>query len=161
MSDPKNFDEFYNGDRAFILGGGTFHWRPIHWREWGELLDKQSAEEYAESKARKERIDALMAANPNMEAIDAEYEIDEQIDQENTTVESFEKVINRICEYLEPEEIKVFKETVNDKSKRISVQMLNGLMVWLQGVQTPDRPTETPLPSSSSPGSTGATSPAA
>ena len=161
MSDPQNFDEFYNGNNAFIIGGGTFHWRPIHWREWGELLDKQSAEAYEESKARKDRIEALMAANPDMDAIDAEYEIDEQIDQENTTVESFERVIERICVYLVPEEIADFKAVANDKSKKISVQMLNGLMVWLQGVQTPDRPTETLSLSSSSPGSTGATSPAA
>jgi hypothetical protein len=158
-SNPQNFDEFYNGNRAFIIGGGTFHWRPIHWREWGEILDTRAAQQYADEAKRKERIAALVATGKG--EFDAELEVDEQIDQEETTVESFEEVIERICVYLVPEDIASFKSVANDKSKNISVAMLHGLMVWLQGVQTPDRPTETLSPSSSSPGTTGATSPVA
>lgn len=159
MSDPENFDQFYNGNRAFILGGQTFHWRPIHWREWGEILDRRAAEQYAADAKRKERIQALV--EKGMSDFDAELQVDEEIDQEETTVESFERVIERICVYLVPEDITGFRSVVNDASKNISVAMLHGLMVWLQGVQTPDRPTETPSLSSSSPGTTGATSPAA
>lgn len=156
---PENFDEFYNGNRAFIIGGQTFHWRPIHWREWGEILDSRAAEQYAEEKNRKDRVAALVAGG--MQELDAEIQIDEEDDRAESTVESFEKVIDRIAVYLEPNEIESFKAVANDASKSISVAMLHGLMIWLQGVQTPDRPTETPSLSSSSPGSTGATSPAA
>ena len=159
MSDPKNFDEFYNGNRAFIIGGQTFHWRPIHWREWGELLDRRAAEQVEEERDRRERIAALVKAGKP--EIVAEDEVDEQIELEQTTVQSFERVIDRICAYLEPSEGDNFKAVANDKSKNISIAMLHDLMIWLQGVQTPDRPTETPSPSSSSPGTTGVTSPAA
>ena len=85
MSDPKNFDEFYNGNRAFIIGGQTFHWRPIHWREWGELLDRRAAEQVEEERDRRERIAALVKAGKP--EIVAEDEVDEQIELEQTTVQ--------------------------------------------------------------------------
>lgn len=156
MADPRNFDEFYNGDRAFIMGGQTFHWRPLHWREWGELIDRRAAEEVAEQKEREEKIEALMA-NGKKSRVEAE----EEVDDATTLVESFQTVIERITVYLEPDEVTGFRTVLDDQEKRISIAQLNALMVWLQEVQTPDRPTETLSSSSSGPGTQGAISPAA
>jgi hypothetical protein len=152
---PQNFDEFYNGNRAFIIGGGTFHWRPLHWREWGELLDARAEEEARQQKERQDKIDALIE-----KGID-QYEAEDTVDDEGTVVESFEKVITRICVYLEPEEETAFMAVVNDRTKSISLAQMNALMLWLQERQTPDRPTEALSSSSSGPGTQGATSPAA
>ena len=155
LSDPQNFDEFYNGDRAFILGGQTHHWRPMHWREWGEIIDRRAADEAAEAVERDAKIAALVKeGKPQDEAEDI-------VDDEGTLVESFENVVDRIVVYLEPGDIPGFRAVLEDRDKRISVAQLQALMVWLQGVQTPDRPMETLSSSSSGPGTQGATSPAA
>jgi hypothetical protein len=155
LSDPQNFDEFYNGDRAFILGGQTFHWRPLHWREWGEIIDRRAAQEAAEQEERKAKIAALVEGGT------PPFEAEEKVDDEKLLVESFEEVIERIVAYLEPDDVGGFKAVLEDRDKHISIAQLNALMVWLQGVQTPDRPTETLSSSSSGPGTQGATSPVA
>lgn len=157
MADPQNFDELYNGNRAFILGGETFHWEPVHWREWGEVIDARVAEE--EEKEARLRAEVERLINEGLEATVAE-ERAEEIDT-TTLVETYEKVVERCLIYIVDDEAERFAATVNDPAKRISVAQLNALAVWLQEVQTPDRPTTTPAASSPGPGSTGATSPAA
>lgn len=151
----KNFDTFYNGDNSFILGGATWHWRPLHWREWGETIDARVAEEEVLAERRRARIDELIAEGKTRDEAELEVSDDE------TLVESFEDVIDRIAVYLEPSEVDSFKSVLNDREKRITIAQLQALMVWLQEVQTPDRPTNTPAPSSPGPGTPGAISPAA
>lgn len=155
MADPRNFDETYNGQRSFVIGGQTFHWRPLHWREWGGILDADAAREAAEEKEREKKIAALVK-----KGID-QFEAEDQVDEQKTTIEAFERLVDRCAIYLEPAEIESFKAILNDQTKQISYAMVTDLLVWLQGVQTPDRPTETPTPSSSGPGTSGATSPGA
>lgn len=160
MSDPQNFDEFYNGNRAFIIGGQTFHWRPLHWREWGELIDRRVADEQREEEEREKKIAALMKkkGNEEMSRLEASIVVDEE--DEATVVETFEKLVDRAITYLVPNETESFKATMNDKDSGVSYAMLNSLMTWLQEVQAPDRPTEALSSSSSGPGTVGATSPA-
>ena len=158
MSDPQNFDEFYNGNRAFIIGGQTFHWRPIHWREWGELIDSRVADELREEEEREKKIDALVKKT-KVSRDEAIAKVDAE--DEGTVVESFERLVDRAVRYLEPKETESFKATLNDKDSGVSYAMLNALMTWLQEVQVPDRPTEALSSSSSGPGTAGATSPAA
>lgn len=153
MSEPENFDEFYNGNRAFILGGQTFHWRPLHWREWGELIDARAAEE-------EEREKQLRGAEEKLKA-EGKDEALALLEDDETLVENFEKVIARCQVYVEQNESESFKAVINDPEKRITIAQMNALMVWLQEVQTPDRPTDMPSPSSPGPGRKGATSPAA
>ena len=155
MAEPQNFDEFYNGNRAFILGGQTYHWVPVHWREWGELIDTRAAEEEERNRLRQEKVEKLKAEGKAVEALDLE------LDDGETLVENFEKVVERCLVYVDPSESESFTATVNDPEKRITIAQLNGLMGWLQEVQTPDRPTSTPPASSPGPGRAGATSPAA
>lgn len=155
MSESRNFDEFYNGNREFTIGGQTFHWRPIHWRAWGELIDRRVAEEAKEAATRKAKIDKLVKAGKT------QVEAEDIVEAEETVVENYEQLVERIVVYLEPNEVEGFKIVVEDRGKNISIAQLSEIMVWLQEVQTPDRPTVTPVTSSPSPGPTGATSPAA
>jgi hypothetical protein len=158
MAEPENFDALYNGNRAFILGGITFHWEPVHWREWGDVIDARVAEEEEKEKRRKVEMERLVAEG--MEATEAEVQADENID-DSTLVQTYERVIDRCLVYVANGEAESFKAVINDPEKRISVAQLNALAVWLQEVQTPDRPTTTPSASSPGAGSTGAISPAA
>lgn len=158
MADPQNFDELYNGNRAFIVGGETFHWEPVHWREWGGVIDARVAEEEEKEARLRAEVDRLIAEG--VDAVEAETRADETVD-DSTLVETYEKVIDRCLIYVIDDEAERFKATMNDPAKKISVAQLNALAVWLQEVQTPDRPTTTPAASSPGAGSTGATSPAA
>jgi hypothetical protein len=155
VTDPRNFDEFYNGQRAFILGGQTLHWRPLHWREWGKINDKRIADAIAEEAEHKKKLDKLVKSGKT------ELEAEEIIETEETVEENFEKLVERCMIYLEQEDIKVFRTVVDDPEKRISIAQLRALHEWLEEAQHPDRPTVVPSGSSSGPGSTGATSPAA
>ena len=155
MADPRNFDEFYNGQRSFVIGGQTFHWRPLHWREWGELLDADAARVTAEQKEREKKIAALVKKGIE------QFEAEDQVDATEKTVDSFAKVVDRCTVYLEPAEVEAFKAVMNDEKQPISYALLTEVLVWLREVQTPDRPTQTPVASSSGPGTTGATSQAA
>lgn len=154
MADPRNFDEFYDGERSFVIGGQTFHWRPLHWREWGELLDADAARQEAEKKDREKKIAVLVKKGIE------EFEAEDQVDAQDTTVDAFNRLVDRCTVYLEPSEIQSFKDVVGDTSKTISYAMIAEVLRWLQGVQTPDRPTETPTGSSSGLGTSGVTSPA-
>lgn len=158
VPEPENFDNLYNGNRAFIVGGETFHWEPVHWREWGGVIDARVAEEEEKDKRTRAEMDRLVAEG--LDAVAAEQRADELVDT-STLVETYENVIERCLIYVVDDEAERFKATVNDPGKRISVAQLNALTVWLQEVQTPDRPTTTPAASSPGAGSTGATSPAA
>ena len=159
MSDPQNFDEFYNGNRAFIIGGQTFHWRPIHWREWGELIDSRVAEELKAEEEREKKIDALVKkSNGKLSRDEAIAQVDAEDDE--TVVDTFERVVERAVVYLDPKETASFRAVMNDKDSGVSYAMLNALMTWLQEVQVPDRPTEALSSSSPGPGTAGATSPA-
>ena len=125
----------------------------LHWREWGEIIDKRAAEE-------EEREKKIRAAEEELkkQGKDAALAL---LDDDETLVENFEKVIDRCAVYVEPSEKDSFKAIINDPEKRVTIAQLNALMVWLQEVQTPERPTTTPTASSPGAGSTGATSPAA
>lgn len=158
MSEAQNFDEFYNGNRAFIIGGQTFHWRPIHWREWGELVDRRVVEELREEEEREKKIDALVKKSKGEMSRD---EAIVAVDNEDTVVDSFERVVERIVVYLVPNETESFRSTLNNKDSGVSYAMLNALLTWLQEVQVPDRPTAALSSSSPGPGTVGATSPAA
>ena len=158
MADPQNFDELYNGNREFIVGGEKFHWEPVHWREWGGVIDARVAEEEEKEARLRAEVDRLIAEG--VDAVEAETRADETVD-DSTLVETYEKVIDRCLIYVIDDEAERFKATMNDPAKKISVAQLNALAVWLQEVQTPDRPTTTPAASSPGAGSTGATSPAA
>lgn len=154
MADPKNFDELYNGNRAFTIGGQEFHWRPLHWREWGELVDARVAEEVEQERKRKALIDDLITGGKTLE------EAEQSVEDDTTLVSTFEDLVERAIVYVEPEEKESLTAVLNDRTKGISTAMLNDLVVWLQEVQTPDRPTETLTSSSSGPGTSGVTSPA-
>lgn len=157
MAEPENFDNLYNGNRAFILGGETFHWEPVHWREWGEVIDARVAEEEEKEAKLRAEVDKLVAEG--VDAVTAEERAEEA--DSTTLVETYEKVIERCLVYVVDDEADRFVAIVNDPKKRVSVAQLNALALWLQEVQTPDRPTNTQPVSSPGAGSTGATSPAA
>lgn len=156
--EAENFDTLYNGNRAFIIGGVTFHWEPLHWREWGQAIDDRAAEE--EEKEKKLRAEITRLRGEGVPAEDAELQADEIVD-DTTIVQTYEKVLNRCTIYINKSERENFIAVVNDPDNRITIAQLNALMVWLQEVQTPERPTTVPSASSSGAGSTGATSPAA
>jgi len=158
MAEPENFDNLYNGNRAFIVGGQTFHWEPVHWREWGGVIDARVSEE--EEKEAKRRVEVERLRAEGVAVAEAEEQADEIVD-DATLVETYEKVIDRCLVYIVDNEAESFKSVINDPEKRVSVAQLNALAVWLQEVQTPDRPTTTPTVSSPGAGSTGVTSPAA
>lgn len=155
---PENFDALYNGNRAFILGGVTFHWEQLHWREWGATIDARAAEEEEKEKLLRTELERLKGEGVPLDV--AEVQAEEIID-DSTLVETYEKVVDRCSIYLVDSEVENFKAVVNDPEKKITIAQLNALMLWLQEVQTPDRPTTTPSASSSGAGRTGATSPAA
>lgn len=155
---PENFDSLYNGNRAFILGGVTFHWEQLHWREWGATIDARAAEEEEKEKLLRTEIERLKGAG--VPADEAEIQADEIVDN-STLVETYEKIVDRIVIFVTEGERESFLAVINDPEKRITSAQLNGLLVWLQEVQTPDRPTTTPPVSSPGPGRTGAISPAA
>lgn len=155
LAEPRNFDELYNGNRAFVLGGQEFHWRPLHWREWGELVDVRVARETEEQQKREKFIADLISGGKTLE------QAEQAADDEVTLVSTFEDLVERVLVYVEPGEKDRLSEVINNPEKRVSVAILNDLVVWLQEVQTPDRPTETPMSSSSGPGTSGATSPGA
>jgi hypothetical protein len=158
MAEPQNFDALYNGNRAFLLGGVTFHWEPLHWREWGGTIDARAAEEEEKEKLLRKEIERLKTAGvPDDEAQD---QAEEFVD-DSTLVETYEKVVDRCALYILSSETDNFRAIVNDPEKRITIAQLNALMLWLQEVQTPERPTITPQASSPGAGRTGVTSPAA
>ena len=158
MAEPENFDALYNGNRAFILGGVTFHWEPLHWREWGEAIDARAAEEVEKEKRLRAELERLKGAGVPDD--DAEIQADEVINDE-TLVQTYEKLVDRAVIYVIDSEEESFRAVVNDPEKNVTAAQLNALLVWLQEVQTPERPTTTPPASSTGAGSTGATSPAA
>jgi hypothetical protein len=155
---PENFDSLYNGNRAFILGGVTFHWEPLHWREWGATIDARAAEEVEKEKKLRAELERLKGVGvPDDEA---EIQADEIINDE-TLIQTYERLVDRAVIYVLDSEEESFRAVVNDPDKKVTIAQLNALLVWLQEVQTPERPT-TPQPTSSSgAGKTGATSPAA
>lgn len=158
MAEPENFDALYNGNRAFLLGGVTFHWEPIHWRKWGDVIDARVAEEEEKEKRLRAEVERLVATG--MTPAEAETQADENLDT-STLVETYERVIERCMIYVSSSEADNFKAVIDDPEKRVTVAQLNALAVWLQEVQTPDRPTSTPTASSPGAGSTGAISQAA
>jgi hypothetical protein len=158
MAEPQNFDALYNGNRAFLLGGVTFHWEPVHWREWGDVIDARVAEEQEKEKRIKAEVERLVAEG--VDPTEAEVQADENLD-DSTLVQTYERVIERCLIYIANSEAESFKAAINDPEKRISVAQLNALTIWLQEVQTPERPTITPQASSPGAGRTEATSPAA
>lgn len=152
MSDPQNFDQMYNGDNAFIIGGQMFHWRPLHWREWGELIDKAAAEEAAERDKQQKQIEALIKKGMNQDDAEAKVYDDE------TTVSAFEALVLRCTRYLVSDEIDAFIQVMEDKNRHISMAQVNALLVYLQESQTPERPTNPPSSSSPGPGTPAVTS---
>lgn len=134
MPEIKNFDLVHPEERSFILGGETFHWQPIWWRDFGVML-----EEAYEEVSKRQR-----------EAEDAEKRGEES--DRLTVNESYEQLIDRNVRYLVEGDGERFRALVNDPSKRISSLQLTELRDWLQEVAN-NRPTEQPSPSDAGRGS--------
>jgi hypothetical protein len=143
---PKNFDEVHPEDRSFILGGETFHWQPLGWREWGDLIDEEvvhQAEDTREAEAHEKAVDEALEKGETLPPMPT--------GQRLTT--TMERVIDRIIRYLVAEDVERFKAVVNDPGRKISALQLREMRDWLQEV-TNNRPTEQPSPSDAGRGNT-------
>lgn len=139
----ENFDQVHPEDRSFILGGQTFHWQPMWWRDFGEMVEETVKKAEAESEAA-EKAEKARASGKKVP------------DTSPTLVDTYEQLIEGICKFLEPSEVESFQAIVNDRTKRISHVQLTELRDWLREV-TNNRPTEQPSPSGDGHGSTGPT----
>ena len=137
-TEVKNFDQLHPENRSFILGGQTFHWNPLHWREFGEMVEEAVVAADEEAKLEQEAEKAR--------------ERGEEPPKTLTIVDSYEQLIDRVCKYLEPSEVENFRAIVNDPMKRVSHLQLSELRNWLQEVSN-NRPTEQPSPSDAGLGS--------
>jgi len=150
---PENFDQVHPEDRSFILGGQTFHWQPMWWRDFGQMVEDtvKKAEEEAEAAqaAEEAKESGGTSARDKKKAAEAEAKVP-------TLIDTYEQLIDGICRYLEPSEVDSFRAIVNDPAKRISHLQLSELRDWLREV-TNNRPTELPSPSDGGRGSTGPT----
>lgn len=127
----RNFDQMIPEDREFMLGGETFHWRPVHWRVYSQFIDTAVAEGVSQAEGA----------------------------QENRPLEeTFVDLVNRVQLFLVPEEKEHFLETVNDEEKAITASQLGELSTWLLEVQTERSPTASSSPSGNGLGTPGAIS---
>lgn len=142
----ENFDQVHPEDRSFILGGQTFHWQPMWWRDFGAMVEETvvRAEEEAE---------AAKAAEEGPKTKRGKAAEQPKVP---TLIDTYEQLIDGICKYLEPSEVESFRAIVNDPVKRISHVQLTELRDWLREV-TNNRPTEQPSPSGDGLGNTGPT----
>lgn len=147
-AEAPNFDEVFTAPRDFILGGQRFHWVQMHWRVWGEFLDKQQSEQEEEQRKRDAELAKLKAAAA-AKGEDPETVV---LEDRGTVIESFEYVVKRVKMLIESSDSARFTEIIEDKDKHISIEQLQLLLVWLQEVQIPERPTRTPEPSEAGPG---------
>lgn len=135
-STTKSFSEELVKERTFELGGETFEWRYLHWREYSRWLDERAAAEDAEHAARqsvlneRERLIAEGKTGDDLPAI-----------PEETVEASFEALIGRIAKYVVKDQLDLFNEVVNDEDREIPGHLLRSLADWLLEVQT-GRPTE-------------------
>lgn len=141
----ENFDQVHPEDRSFILGGQTFHWQPMWWRDFGAMVEETVAK--AEEEAEAEKIASEAREKGKKPPKDA---------KPPTLIDTYEQLIEQACRYLEPSEVESFKGIVNDPAKRISHVQLTALRDWLREV-TNNRPTEQLSPSDGGAGSTGPT----
>ena len=114
---PRDFDAMLTEDQEFTLGGEIFHWRYLHWREFAEAIDLE--------------VDRRKEEAPG----------GEDPEDNDTVVESYERVIERVVLYLVPDDVERFRELMNDTTKPIPTIVVNELGNWLVEVQTA-RPTE-------------------
>ena len=113
---PRDFDAILTEDQEFIIGGQTFRWRYLHWSEFATAIDLEVAKSKEDPKA--------------------------EADEENETVtESYEKVIERVCLYLEADDKERFLKLMHDSERPIPTIQLAELATWLVEVQT-DLPTK-------------------
>ena len=139
---PRDFDAGLERDRVFKVGGDSFTYRIVHWREFAQLIDDESARELA-AQAEQKQI--------------AEAEGEEAAELlEATMVADMERVLSRVCQYLVPEDVERFKAFATNEEKPFSWGQLLELRDWLGEVQTA-RPTKQPGTSSRGRGGTGAT----
>lgn len=134
---PRNFDEELIDDRQFTIGGETFSWRYLHWREFAAVMDKEDEESKQREQAQKEAGDGWV--------------------DPTTFVGNHEELVESIVLLLDPGQAARFKETVNDPAKEIGFQQIVRLHNWLLNQQTA-RPTDPPEGSGPSGGATGASS---
>jgi hypothetical protein len=123
----RNFDDLYPEDRSFQLGGEMFHWRPVQWRIYGDWVDAAVEEDRAATASAEDGVPLQL-------------------------VLTFEKVIDRILLFLDPDEKDLFLATVNDADKNVTIMQLNELSTWLLEVQTDRSPTTASTPSANGPG---------
>lgn len=145
---PENFDQVHPEDRGFILGGQTFHWVPMWWRDFGQMVEDTVVK--AEEQAEAMRIAEETKDKPPKKGAKVEAP------KVPTLIDTYEELIENICKFLEPSEIESFRAIVNDPAKRISHLQLSEVRDWLREV-TNNRPTEQPSPSGDGLGSTGPT----
>lgn len=141
----ENFDQVHPEDRSFILGGQTFHWQPMWWRDFGAMVEETVAKAEEEAEAEKVVSEAKGSGKRAPKNI-----------KPPTLIDTYEQLIDGICRYLEPSEVDSFRGIVNDPAKRISHVQLTELRDWLREV-TNNRPTEQPSPSEGGRGNTGPT----
>ncbi len=141
----ENFDQVHPEDRSFILGGQTFHWQPMWWRDFGQMLEDTIVKTEKEAEAEKQINDAAEKGKAPPKGVKIP-----------TLIDTFEGLIENICHFLEPSEVESFRGIVNDPAKRISHVQLTELRDWLREV-TNNRPTEQPSPSGDGLGNTAPT----
>jgi hypothetical protein len=137
VSEVRNFDQVHPVERSFVLAGETFHWQPIWWRQFGEMVEDDVQNAEAELQAETEREKLVDEATRRGEALPP---------NKLKIVESYERVIRRIVAYLVPDDVERFETIVNDPEKRISMLQLQELRDWLQEASN-NRPTQLPSPS--------------
>ena len=125
QSEVENFDRVHpeRADREFILAGERFHWRKVHWREYGEMADKLISQDEEE---------------PSEEEPGGKKDL--------TVIEMYEQLVERLVVYIEKDEVTRFRTTVEDPEKEITQLQLTELRDWLNEKQT-SRPTQQPSPS--------------
>lgn len=146
----RDFDQVHPENRSFKLAGTVFHWTPMWWRDFGEMVEENVAK--LEAQVEEEAENGQPQKGRRKKA--------EPEKKPPTMVDSYQDLIDSIALYIEPSEVEGFRAIVGDKEKRVSHLQLTELRDWLREV-TNNRPTEQPSPSGDGPGNTEATSPVA
>lgn len=124
----RNFDDLLPEDHTFTVRGETFTWRDISAYAFGSMLD------------------ALGPSNGGEEPADA-----------GSLAKQLEVQTEKIMLFLVPEDHERFKKLVEREDSPVTFRQLNAIFNHLVEEQT-DRPTETPSPSGTGRGRTGASS---
>lgn len=151
----EDFDRVHPENRSFKLGGETFHWAPLHWREFGEIVERETETAIVRAREAERREKEREVEREKAEEEGREYESPK--DDDYTLVSFYEELIESILNYVEPSERDRFREVVNDPGRRISHLQLTSLRDWLPEVVN-NRPMDQSSPSDAGRGTTAAIS---